>query len=276
MARRGRPLPAARSLPQGSPTPAARPPLSGLDEHRGHAGRGVQDLVDLHLRPAVHAVPLPRVTRRQLVQHRELIVPAALGAQPDLVAMVLDLRFVPQCRLDLGSETSRLFSCFQGSAHKVVRRHLVSLPGPLSDPIPRPHTCPRLPRGTKGVTGADTPTPGAESLPPSPNCVPTLHVVHVRGEAPVLAQSYLTLQPHGLQLARLLCPWDFFQARIPEWVAISSSRGFFWPGDRTHASCISCTDRRILYHCATWEGQKYSNPGNRPLATLKILRGSDS
>ena len=120
-------------------------------------------------------------------------MPAALGAQPDLVAMVLDLRFVPQCRLDLGSETSRLFACFQGSAHKVVWRHLVSLPGPLSDPTPRPHTCPRLPRGTKGVTGADTPTPGAESRPPSPNCVHTLHVVHARGEASVLAHSYLTL-----------------------------------------------------------------------------------
>ena len=42
------------------------------------------------------------------------------------------------------------------------------------------------------------------------------------------------------------------QARTPEWVAISSSRGFFRPGDRTH---ISCTGRRILYHRTTWEAQ---------------------
>ena len=32
------------------------------------------------------------------------------------------------------------------------------------------------------------------------------------------------LQSHGLQPARLLCPWNF-QARILEWVAISYSKG---------------------------------------------------
>ena len=41
-----------------------------------------------------------------------------------------------------------------------------------------------------------------------------------------------------------------FQARILEWVAISSSRGSSWPRDQTH---ISCLDRRILYHRVTWE-----------------------
>ena len=41
-----------------------------------------------------------------------------------------------------------------------------------------------------------------------------------------------------------------FQARIPEWIAISSSRGSSLPRDQTPVSCIS---RRILYHCATWE-----------------------
>ena len=35
------------------------------------------------------------------------------------------------------------------------------------------------------------------------------------------------------------------QARILEWVAISSSRGSSQPRDQTHISCIS---RRILYH----------------------------
>ena len=40
---------------------------------------------------------------------------------------------------------------------------------------------------------------------------------------------------------------------IPEWVAISSSRGSSWPRDRTCASCVSCMGRRILYHWATWE-----------------------
>ena len=37
------------------------------------------------------------------------------------------------------------------------------------------------------------------------------------------------------------------QARILEWVAISSSRGSSWPRDRTHVSCVSCIGRWILY-----------------------------
>ena len=41
---------------------------------------------------------------------------------------------------------------------------------------------------------------------------------------------------------RLLCPWDF-QARILEWVAISSSRGFAQPREQTHVSCICLAGR---------------------------------
>ena len=40
------------------------------------------------------------------------------------------------------------------------------------------------------------------------------------------------------------------QARVLEWVAISWSRGFSQPRDRTP---VSCAGRRILEHCATWE-----------------------
>ena len=48
----------------------------------------------------------------------------------------------------------------------------------------------------------------------------------------------LTLcDPHGLQPSRLLCPWDF-QAKILEWVAISSSKGSSQPKDQ-HASLVS-------------------------------------
>ena len=43
------------------------------------------------------------------------------------------------------------------------------------------------------------------------------------------------------------------QARILEWVAISSSRVSSPPRDRTRVSCVSCIGRQILYHCATWE-----------------------
>ena len=44
------------------------------------------------------------------------------------------------------------------------------------------------------------------------------------------------------------------QARVLEWVAISYSRGSFWP---RHQTSISCTGRQILYHWATWEAQPY-------------------
>ena len=47
------------------------------------------------------------------------------------------------------------------------------------------------------------------------------------------------------------------QARILERVAISYSRGSFWPKDRTHISWVSCLGRQILYHCATWDAQYY-------------------
>ena len=44
-----------------------------------------------------------------------------------------------------------------------------------------------------------------------------------------------------------------FQARIPEWVTISSSRRSSQPRGGTHVSHISCTGRHILYHWATLE-----------------------
>jgi len=43
------------------------------------------------------------------------------------------------------------------------------------------------------------------------------------------------------------------QARIPEQVAISYSRGSLRPRNQTRVSGVSCIGRRILYQCATWE-----------------------
>ena len=43
------------------------------------------------------------------------------------------------------------------------------------------------------------------------------------------------------------------QSRMLEWVAISYSRGSFWPRDRTSISGISCIGRQIFYHWAIWE-----------------------
>ena len=36
------------------------------------------------------------------------------------------------------------------------------------------------------------------------------------------------------------------QARIPEWVAVPSSRGSSWPRDQTHISYVSCSGRWVL------------------------------
>ena len=41
----------------------------------------------------------------------------------------------------------------------------------------------------------------------------------------LVAKSCLTLQSHGLQLARLLCPWDFPGKNAGVGVAISFSEG---------------------------------------------------
>ena len=47
------------------------------------------------------------------------------------------------------------------------------------------------------------------------------------------------------------------QARILEWVPISSSRASSWPRYWTHISRVSCTGRWILDPCASWEAPSY-------------------
>ena len=44
-----------------------------------------------------------------------------------------------------------------------------------------------------------------------------------------------------------------FQSRILEWIAIPFSRGYSWPSDWTHISCVSWVGRWTLYHGITWE-----------------------
>ena len=47
------------------------------------------------------------------------------------------------------------------------------------------------------------------------------------------------------------------QAKILEWVAISSSRGSSWPRHWTHVSCISCITG-VFFTCWTIWGSRYS------------------
>ena len=71
----------------------------------------------------------------------------------------------------------------------------------------------------------------------------------------LVAQWYLTLcsptdcSPPGSSVHRIS------QARILEWVAISSSRVYSWARDQTCISCVSCLGRQILYHCTPWEAK---------------------
>ena len=63
----------------------------------------------------------------------------------------------------------------------------------------------------------------------------------------VMSDSYslMDYRPPGSSIHGIL------QARILEWVAISSSKGSCWPRDQTRVSCISYIGRQILYHWAT-------------------------
>ena len=45
------------------------------------------------------------------------------------------------------------------------------------------------------------------------------------------------------------------QARILEWVALSSSRGSSQPRDWTWVSSVSCIGRQVLYHRHPWEAR---------------------
>ena len=47
-----------------------------------------------------------------------------------------------------------------------------------------------------------------------------------------------SLRPPWTVAYRLLCPWDL-QARILDWVVISSSKGSSQPRDQTQVSCIT-------------------------------------
>ena len=61
------------------------------------------------------------------------------------------------------------------------------------------------------------------------------------------------------------------QARILEWVAISSSRGSYQLKYQTQASCISCVGRWILYHWATEEACHIVQVKLNSLVALKII-----
>ena len=70
------------------------------------------------------------------------------------------------------------------------------------------------------------------------------YIPNVCSVASVVSSS---LQPHGLQPARLLCPWRILQVGILEWVDLSFSRGSSQPRDQNHVSCFFCIGWQVLY-----------------------------
>ena len=59
----------------------------------------------------------------------------------------------------------------------------------------------------------------------------------------------LDCSPPGSSVCRI------FQARILQWLTISSSRGSSWPRDQTCIACVFCIGKRVLYYWVTWEAQ---------------------
>ena len=87
---------------------------------------------------------------------------------------------------------------------------------------------------------------------PTPLALPTLERTSNPEEhfkVVVHAQLCLTLcGPMGYSPLVSSVP-GISQARILEWIAISSSRRSSSPRDQTCVSCIFCIGRQILYHC---------------------------
>ena len=59
---------------------------------------------------------------------------------------------------------------------------------------------------------------------------------------------FATLRTVAHQFMGFSSVHGILQAKILEWVAMSSSRGSFQPRDRTHVSYVSYIGRQVLYH----------------------------
>ena len=72
-------------------------------------------------------------------------------------------------------------------------------------------------------------------------CVCVCMHVHARGHVQPTLCNPMDCSPPGSSIHGI------FQAKILGWVAISFSRGSFWPRDWTDVSCISSIGRSVLY-----------------------------
>lgn len=110
-------------------------PLSGLYEDSRHTASRVQDLVNLHLCLAIYSVLFFGVNHHHIIHHWKFIVPFALGTKTDLIAMMLNLRFMPQGCLYLkegeGKKKNQLlFAALSKISHLPPARFSLSLCSP--------------------------------------------------------------------------------------------------------------------------------------------------
>ena len=66
-------------------------------------------------------------------------------------------------------------------------------------------------------------------------------------------------QPHGLSPTRLPCPWNSPGKNTGVGCHILLQGLFLTQGSHC-VSCVSCTGRQVLHHCATWEAHVYIYP----------------
>ena len=59
------------------------------------------------------------------------------------------------------------------------------------------------------------------------------------------------------------CVHGIFQAKILEWIAVTSSRRSSPTRDWTLISCLFCIGRKILYHWAIWEAPSVIYPNSK-------------
>ena len=70
----------------------------------------------------------------------------------------------------------------------------------------------------------------------------------------VSARPCLTLQPHGLQPTRLLCPWDF-PGENTGVGCYFLTHGIFWIQGLNRIACISGTGRKVPYRLCQLRGR---------------------
>ena len=89
------------------------------------------------------------------------------------------------------------------------------------------------------------------------------HVCSVAPSCPILCNP-MDYSPPDSSVHGIL------QARMLEWVAMPSSKGYSWPRDGTHISCGSCIAGRFFTTSATWEAPSRREIG--PYFRLLLLR----